>query len=94
VLEDTVSDSAVTNLRNVRNYLAHRGDLPRQHFLAVGSADRPSAHPSNPLSLASEQLFDAPIDSETAGQHVRAITEALNKLLPALQAFLRGQQLQ
>jgi len=57
---NTHNDTKYTELSNFRNYLSHRGTLPRQQYAAVGPAavDRPSTVSGNPTQIASKWIYD------------------------------------
>jgi len=59
-MNNILNDPKYAEISNFRNYLSHRGALPRQQYFAVGSAaaDRASTVSGNPIRLASTWIYD------------------------------------
>jgi hypothetical protein len=75
------------NLANLRNALAHRGILPRQHFLST-TQSIPSAVPSNPKALAMDFSYDTPLDHATTSIHTKWLRHASKQLMVEFKDFL------
>ena len=78
-------------LADMRNFLAHRGILPRTHFrgLGTGYVDPPTALPSNPTSLASEFLYTGDLSENTTRRPFEWTVETITGLVEGLYGFLR-----
>jgi len=74
-------------LEDVRNVLAHRGVLPRKHFLST-VADRASAVPANPKALSTDFDYSAELTDNTTRAHVTWVLLIINEALERLYAFL------
>ncbi|WP_156116671.1 hypothetical protein [Massilia sp. 9096] len=59
-MKDILSDPQYAELSNFRNYLAHRGILPRKQYAATGpgAVDLPSDVSGNPTQLASSWIYN------------------------------------
>jgi hypothetical protein len=74
-------------LMDLRNVLAHRGILPRRHFLS-NVADKASAVPVNPKALATEHDYAAELSDQTTRIHTEWVLESLNRLVVGLNGFI------
>lgn len=74
-------------LANLRNTLAHRGVLPRKHFLSTVS-DTPSAIPSNPRALGGAFDYTASLSDETTSIHTRWLCQTASQLVSEFNGFL------
>ena len=87
VLTGTVDDPELRALQDLRNALAHRGILPRKHFLST-IRDTPSAIPSNPRSIAARIAYDAHLGPDTTAQPLGWVVSVLAPLTRGLRQFL------
>jgi hypothetical protein len=86
-LSHVANSLELTELAALRNTLAHRGVLPRQHFLS-NVADIPSAVPINPKALAEDFAYDAALSSETTSHHTNWLCETSSHLVAEFDTFL------
>ena len=75
------------SLADLRNSLAHRGVLPRQHFLST-SLSVPSAVPSNPKALAEDFSYDATLNQATTSSHTAWLRQVSSRLMLEFKDFL------
>lgn len=81
------NSSQLQALDDLRNSLAHRGVLPRRHYLST-NRDTPSSIPVNPKALAEDFSYTAHLSDQTTSTHSRWLLETLNSLVRGLDDFL------
>ena len=79
--------SALAELADLRNALAHRGVLPRRHFFS-NVVDMPSAVPSNPKALAGNFYYSASLSDATTSIHTRWLCQIASQLVAECNRFL------
>lgn len=88
-LDSIAKSSQLRSLGDFRNSLAHRGVLPRQHYLTLGAVTNvPSAVPENPKALAKDFNYIAYLNVQTTEIHSRWLLEILNVLVRGFDDFL------
>lgn len=86
-LVKVANSSELTSLADLRNALAHRGVLPRQHFLSnVGTV--PSAVPSNPKALAENFVYDGTLSHATTSVPTAWLRQTTSQVVNAFRDFL------
>lgn len=87
LLFEVADSNELRELAGLRNALAHRGVLPRQHFLST-VADIPSSIPSNPKALPIDFDYIASLSDETTAVHVSWVCKTTSQLVAAFNDFL------
>ena len=83
-----IADSVeLKSLADLRNSLAHRGILPRQHSFST-TVSVPSAVPSNPKALAADFSYDAILDQTTTSSHTAWLCQVSCQLMLEFRDFL------
>ena len=86
-LKQVSVSSHLCSLTDLRNVLAHRGTLTRQHFLST-VRDVPSTIPSKPKLLHRNLRHGAPLSAETTSTHVQWVSETCSRLVGSFSHFL------
>jgi hypothetical protein len=86
-LTEVAKSVNLKQLADLRNALAHRGVLPRRHFLS-NTVQSPSALPSNPKELGDNFDYDAMLSAATTSEHSRWSKRSTSDLVGAFAAFL------
>lgn len=85
LVSEIVKSPNLKHLADVRNVLAHRGILPRRHFLSTATHKASaSAVAVNPKALAAEQNYTAELSDETTRIHTAWVLESLSSLVRTL----------
>jgi hypothetical protein len=87
LLSQVAGSNEFEKLAGLRNTLAHRGVLPRQHFLST-VASVPSAIPLNPKALAEDFDYSASLSDSTTSTHTRWVCQTTSQLVGAFNIFL------
>lgn len=91
LLKEIVESSNFKELNDLRNYLAHRGILPRKHYLSNGLKDIPSAVPTKPKELPLDFDYSNHLSDKTTYIHIEWLISTLNKLIQELDEFLKSK---
>jgi hypothetical protein len=75
-------------LAEIRNTLAHRGVLPRAHYLSTDVGAMPSSVPDNPKALAADFAYTASWNEATTAIHTRWMCQTSSQLVAAFKCFL------
>jgi len=87
LLSNVAKSDEYKKLKNLRNALAHRGTLPRQHFFSTVS-DVPSAIPSNPKALGGDFDYTASLSDATTSIHTQWLCHTASQLVSEFNRFL------
>jgi hypothetical protein len=84
-----LADPKYDELSDFRNYLAHRGTLPRRQYASVGSSavDPPSEVSGNPIQLASSWIYDFKILPGCLNPFVVFVDIAVGNIVRGLEEF-------
>lgn len=89
-LSQVGASGELKRLADLRNALAHRGLLPRQHNLSTSQA-LPSTVPSNPKDLANDFAYTLPLSPATTAVHTSWVTGSVSLLVQGINSFLAAR---
>ena len=89
-LASVASATELRALEDLRNTLAHRGLLPRQHYLSTVSVV-PSTVPSNPKALAADFDYKAALGTATTSAHAMWVLNTTSRLVGEFNFFLAAR---
>ena len=89
-LDDIARSSQFQALEELRNSLAHRGILPRQHYFST-NREIPSAIPVNPKALPEDLNYLLNLSDKTTSIYSRWLVDTLNILVRSFDEFLSIQ---